>query len=66
VNQLSSRVVQVFGMQERLPDELRQVFERLYVRGMSEAAVSAELGIPMDAVRERRTRALRSLRAAVN
>lgn len=60
---MSSRLQQVLNAKDRLPSNLKQLFELLYVQGYSEEQVSVTLRRDIDAIRTDRRALIRSLKA---
>lgn len=63
---MSSRLQQVLNAKDRLPSNLKQLFELLYERGFSEEQVSVRLRRDLDEVRTDRRALIRSLKAPVS
>lgn len=60
---MTSRLQQVLNAKERLPSNLKQLFELLYERGFSEEEASVELHCDINEVRSDRRTLIRSLRS---
>lgn len=60
----SSRTIQLLAKASRLPVELQQVFDGLFLQGKSEATLERDLGLSPAAFRERRGQLIRQLKSA--
>ena len=60
----TSRLQHMLNAKERLPANLKALFDLLFVKGMSEEQVCAELKVDVQSVRSDRTALIRSLKTA--
>jgi len=61
---MTSRLQQMLNAKDRLPANLRALFDALFVQGLSEEQACAKLSIDMDNLRGDKKTLIRSLRAA--
>lgn len=59
-----SRVMQMLNAKDRLPEQLKTLFDLLFIKGMTDEQASRHLKVDADAISRDKSTMMRSLKAA--